>query len=194
VTWWAFVDESMRQRRDGSGIYVLAAAILDPADAPLLREALATLPRHRRTFHWYHEEDADRRKAVAVVGQLDALHLVTVGMGLDNPRQERGRAQCMERLLWELERAGVSRVWLDKRTDSLNRRDLALVDRLRVRSVIGPAVRVDFAHPFDGRDGELLLWLPDITAGAVSAARGDGDEQYLGPLEGRLEEFPLQLR
>jgi hypothetical protein len=52
---------------------------------------------------------------------------------------------------------------------------------------------MDFAHPFDGRDGEVLLWLPDIVAGAVSAARGDGDAQYLLAIEHLLSEHPVDL-
>ena len=38
-----------------------------------------------------------------------------------------------------------------------------------------------------------LVWLPDIVAGAVSAARGDGDQQYLTPLEAMLTEYTIYL-
>jgi hypothetical protein len=178
VGWWAFVDESMRQRHDKSGIYFLAAAILDPSMAEDLRLAARGLAHGRRRFHWRYEEPSDRRKAVGMIGGLDMLHLVVVGTGLDNARQERGRRQCMERLLWELSGAGVSHVWLDARRPQQNRRDLQVVDRLRIRQMLAADLQVDFAYSQE----EPLAWLPDIVAGAVSAAIGDGDHQYLMPL------------
>jgi hypothetical protein len=49
------------------------------------------------------------------------------------------------------------------------------VDVLRVRQELHDEVRVDFTYPAD----EPLAWLPDIVAGAVGAAYGDGDNQYL---------------
>lgn len=194
VTWVAYVDESARPRPDGSGVYVMAAAVLDPADVDMTREAVAELHRtHCRPFHWKDEEPSDRRKAVAMVAALNSLHLVTVGVGLGHPSQERARRLCMEQLLWHLDQAGVGQAWLDARNRRQNALDVALVDALRARGTIGQRLRVEFAHPFDGRGGELLLWLPDIVAGAVRVARGDGDGQYLAPLESLVTEYRLTL-
>lgn len=52
---------------------------------------------------------------------------------------------------------------------------------------------VDFAHSFNGVDGEILLWIPDIVAGAVAAARGDGDGQLLTPMVDSVVEIMIDL-
>lgn len=174
----------MRQRRDGTGLYVLASAVFASADADRMRESLRTLTDDKHRFHWRDEKPASRREAVSLVGQLDALHFTVVGTGLDNPRQERGRRQCLRRMLWELDQAGVTRVWLDARRPSQNRLDIELVDVLRVQRVLSAGLRVEFAYPSE----EPLAWLADIVAGAVSAALGDGDDEYLNHLRGVLGE------
>ncbi len=123
------------------------------------------------------------------MGGLNAVHLVVVGTGLDNARQERGRRQCLSRLLWELSAFEVDDMWLDARRPAQNAKDIELVNVLRVRREITPTLRVSFARS----SAEPLVWLPDIVAGAVSVARGDGDEQYLIPLESVLTERPIWL-
>ena len=189
VRWSAYVDESMRQRRDGSGLYVLAAVVLADDGITETRETARSLGQGPRRFHWRDAMPADRRKAASVVGGLGAVHLVVVGTGLDNARQERGRRQCMTRLLWELGEAGVDDVWLDARRPVQNAMDIKLVNVLRTRREIARKLRVDFAQA----SAEPLVWLPDIVAGAVSAARGDRDDQYLTPLEPMLTEYPIWL-
>jgi hypothetical protein len=108
VTWLAYVDESMRSRPGGSDVYVLAAAMLHDGDTEGVRMGVAALARGRQLrMHWRDALPSERAKAVVTVGGLDALHLVVVGMGLDRARQERGRRQCMQRLLSELGEVGV---------------------------------------------------------------------------------------
>lgn len=68
------------------------------------------------------------------------------------------------------------------------------MDKLRGQKVIGDTINVRFAHPFNGRDGEVLLWLPDIVAGAVATARGDADFQFLAPLEALVDEITIELQ
>lgn len=189
----AWIDESMRQRNDGSGIYVLAAAVIDDADVPAARSDVAALARgRRRRVHWRDADEADRRKLVQAVGALLAVHMVVVGIGLDNSRQERGRRQCMQRLLWELSKVEVARAWIEARTPSLNVRDTAAVAAWRAQRILPGSLRVDFARPF-GPQGEPLLWLPDIVAGAVSAARWERDPESLTPLEAVLTEHEIRL-
>lgn len=120
---------------------------------------------------------------------LDALHVVVIGMGMDSRRQERARRQCLTRMLWEMSASDVHQAWLDARTPSQNAKDIALVDILRVRGELADELRVDFGYPRT----EPLLWLPDIVAGAVGIARGDGDEQYLTPLAPLLTEHVIKL-
>jgi hypothetical protein len=192
VTWVAYVDESMRQRTDGSGIYVLAAAVIPEDRVADVRESARGLGgpgQRKRRFHWRDAQDRDREAAAVRVASLDAIHLVAVGAGMDNPRQERARRQCMERLLWELEDCGAKGVWFESRKSHQNALDLAAVAALRARRVLKSAIRVDFALP----SVEPLVWLPDVVAGAVSAARGDGDERFVSPLRPVLTEFEVEL-
>ncbi len=178
MSWVAYVDESMRQRPDAAGLYVLAAAVFDPVDADELREAMTTLAGRHRRFHWRDVPHGERGKAVTAVATLDALHVVVVGVGLDNPRQERGRRQCMTRLLWELDQSGVTHVWLDARRPIQNAEDQALLSALRARHFLGSELRVGFQYSIQ----EPLMWLPDIVAGAASAAYGDDNVGYLEQL------------
>jgi chloramphenicol 3-O-phosphotransferase len=192
VAWIAYLDESMRQRRDGSGLYVLAAAVLDEMDAPRVRAAVAQLAEEvgaGKRVHWRDESPVRRRRLVEAMARLDAVHLVVVGLHLDNRRQERGRRHCLRRMLWELGEAGVGQAWLEARTPSLNRADTDAVMAMRARREIRPDLRVGFTYPSE----EPLVWLPDVTAGAVSAARGDGDDQYLVPLSSLLTEHTIEL-
>jgi hypothetical protein len=174
----------MRQRHDRTGIYILAAAMFDPGDADDVRAVMRSLVRGGRRFHWRNEEVNDRRKAVRMVGDLQCLYLIVVGTGLDNHRQERGRRQCLERLLWELADAGVTHVWLDARRPAQNRRDLQLVSWMGARRILGGDLRVDFAYAAH----EPLTWLPDILAGAVGAALG-GDRDYMTALASVVAEM-----
>lgn len=189
MAWIAYVDESMRQRHDESGIYVLAAAMFDDVDASELRLVMRSLVRGRRNFHWRHEEPADRRKAVASIADLGALHLVVVGAGLDCKRQERGRRQCLTRLLWELQDCGVSQVMLDARRPAQNQRDMRLLAALRARQILGAGLRIDHVS---GRR-EPLEWLADIVAGSVSAAFGDDNWEYLDCLERVMAAPPIMI-
>lgn len=85
----------------------------------------------------------------------------------------------MGRLLRELDQAGVEQAWLEARTPTL----------MRTRGYIRPTLRVDFAYPL----AEPLVWIADIVVGAVTAARGDGDLQYLARLERLLTEHQIRI-
>jgi len=78
---------------------------------------------------------------------------------------------------------------LESRTQSLNRQDMRAVNLFSVQGVIGTTPRVGHAKPLV----EPLLWLPDIVAGAVSSARGDGDDRYRAPLAPLLTEHTIDL-
>jgi hypothetical protein len=165
----AWVDESMRAARDGrEGLYLLAAVVADPLACEAIRDTLrALLLRGAQRLHW-RDETADRRlKIASAIGAQDVAHVVVVGAPIDHRRQERARAICMERLLYELDRAGVRKVFLESRHEALNKRDIRLVDVLRIRGSISDAIMVSFARPRQ----EPMLWVSDAVAGAVSSAR-----------------------
>jgi Protein of unknown function (DUF3800) len=191
MTWVAYVDESMRvPAADGPSWYILAAAVLHADDVEATREAVRWLSEgHGRRFHWRDSSPAARSKAAGVVADLSAVHMVVVGVPLDRRRQERGRRFCLERLLYELESAGVSEVSLEARTESLNKKDLIVVDAWRAQHVIGRSLRVDHDYP----STEPLLWLSDIVAGAVAAAHG-GDAQWRNVFASLLSEIHVNIK
>lgn len=179
----------MRQRSDRSGLYAIAASVVEDAMMDNLRDAMTTLVHNRLPFHWREAGPRQRLAAVELLSRLDAVHYVVVGTRLDNSRQERHRRKCLQRLLWELEQFGVSRVLLDARRRQQNTADLVAVSAWRAQRVLGSQLRVDHVQAAT----EPLVWMADIVAGAVNSARGDGNEQYLKPLEAMLHEVTITL-
>lgn len=175
----AWVDESMRAARDGKdGLYLLAAVVADPGECDAVREGLVSLLlRGALRLHWRDETEMRRCKIAALIGSHDLAHVVVVGAPINHRRQERARAQCLERLLYELDQLGVSDVWLETRHSALNERDLRLVEALRGKRSVSLGIRVEFARPKE----EPMLWVPDAVAGAVNAAASGADT---GALEG----------
>lgn len=169
----AWVDESIQMPRPGRpGRYLLAATIADPESCGTLRDSLRDLVGTRGgRLHWYHESPAHRRKIASTIGAQDVAHTVVVASPIDLRRQERARRQCIERLLYSLEATGVTRVWFEKRTEILNRRDRAMVDALRGKNVISADLRVEFIDPAD----EPMVWIPDAVAGIVGRERNGID-------------------
>lgn len=182
----AFVDESMRLTPDNQGTYLLAAVVCDVASCDPVRETLRSL-RYRRQprLHWHSEEDVRKTKIAACIGEIDLAATVVIGMPLAKSKQERARGKCLEALLPEMERQGVSRVIMETRTPSLIRRDQRLIDAIRGKGLITAGIRVETARPSE----EPMLWLPDAVAGAVSAAR-EGNREWLD-LIGAIHEIEV---
>jgi hypothetical protein len=154
-----------------------------------VRDAVSKLARKQLPFHWREAGPRQRRAAVELLSQLDAVHCVVVGTGLDGARQERHRRKCLQRLLWELDQFGVSHIRLDARRREQNDADSAAVAAWRAQRVLSSELRVDHVRA----RAEPLVWIADIVAGAVTAARADGDEQHLKPLESMLHEITITL-
>lgn len=114
-------------------------------------------------------------------GMLDlvALHEVEVvicASPLPDPRkQERVRARCLERTLWELGTAGVADVVIEARQERNNQRDRRIIVAAQRAGKVHAALRYGFVTP----DVEPLLWIPDAMAGAATAALSGRDA---GPL------------
>jgi hypothetical protein len=184
------VDESMRFTPDAS-LYLLAAVIADPEACDPARQALRPLKaKGERKLHWHSEGDPRRRKITSAIAVCNIESVVIIGAPVDKKKQERARAQCLEHLLWELDVWGISHVWVENRTQTLNQRDMKTVDRLRGRQIISNDLRLDMALPSE----EPMLWLPDVIAGAVSCARGGETDEWLLTLEHQIYEIDLDLR
>ncbi|HZT66112.1 MAG TPA: hypothetical protein VFA11_10025 [Acidimicrobiales bacterium] len=159
----AFVDESLRM--SGEGLYVVTAVVVTE-DPDRCRDAIRSvlLPRQRR-FHWRDESEAQRK---AMLDALAALELPVYGYvrrPVPRRRQERARALCLNRMLWDLgqELAGAELV-LETRQDRNDRKDRQTIIRAQKAGIAPPDLRYRFEHP----GGEPLLWAADAAAGAVA--------------------------
>jgi len=185
----AWVDKSMIQR-GREGTYLLAAAVADPARCEATREVLRSLRTGREPkLHWNSENPSRRARIAAAIAQFDIPSVVMVGTPLDQRRQERARRCCMEELLPHLAALGVAHVWLEARTASLDAKDRAHVEAMRGRRLLSTALRIDIARPSE----EPMLWLPDIVAGAVSAAH-QGEGRYLELLRPMIIQLYTDVR
>lgn len=155
-----------------------------------MRQDLGSLLlRKQKRLHWRDEEAARRDKIITVLASVDMAAVVVVGMPVAKAKQERARRLCMEELLPRLDQMGVARVWLESRTQTLNRADEKMVLALRGRRLISRELRVEVARPLE----EPMLWIPDVVAGAVGAAR-DGDPRWLDALREVVTEIDIAMR
>lgn len=114
---------------------------------------------------------------------------MVVATPLNPKKQERARAHCLERLCWRLHELGVTEVFLEQHTESLNRRDRRLIDSLRGKGSIPKGLRIEIQQP----STEPMLWIPDQLLGALGEYRsvqgkGKWYERY-----GSVELIPISL-
>lgn len=188
----AWVDERMDVDLDqDKGTYILASVVCDPTGCDPVRDTLRSLLQGRqRRLHWRDETGPRRMKIAAAIGAVDMAAVVVIGVPMANRRQERARRICMETLLPTLEQEyGVTRVFLEARTQSLIRKDREQVANLVGKKLITPALRVASARPLD----EPMLWVPDAVAGAVGADRL-GNPQWLDLMRDTVTEIEIALR
>lgn len=185
----AYADESARFARDGvPGCYVIAAVVVANEDAERFREVMAPLAHRPKGYHWAEADRKQRAEAVAAVVSIPAIHVVTVAAPMVDAKQERARRACLERLLYELENAGVRDVWLERRTASLNRKDQQVVGGFLARRIIQD-IRVRHAESAT----EPLLWVPDIVAAAVGLDAVGVSADYWEALEPLVERHEVDL-
>jgi hypothetical protein len=185
----AWVDESVLVDGPGPGAYVLGAVVADPTSCDGIRDKLRALRRGREPrLHWQTEQPRRRTLIADTVAAMDLAAIVVVGTPVARTAQERARRCCLDRLLFELDQLGVEQVWMEARTDRLNRADLRLVDAARRKGAIPGRLRVDHARPLD----EPMLWLPDSVAGAVSASHR-GKLSWLATIQQTVTMIRLDL-
>lgn len=108
MAWVGYADESIIDTPGVSGAYILAAAVLPAAELADARLAVASLARAGRRFHWRDEEEPDRRKAVGLIADLPALHLVVVVVG-SRPTSSASSPCSHPRVGWTTRDRGPSR-------------------------------------------------------------------------------------
>lgn len=179
----------MRPSADDERMYLLGAVVADPSCCEPARDELrGVLPKGARKLHWSDMKDREKKQVTGLVTWFDMAHMVVVGTPLDHRKQEHARAKCMERLLWELGQMEVSRVFLEQRTQSLNKRDMKLVEHLRGSKAIPKGLRVDIEQP----STEPMLWIPDQVLGAIGDAEVD-DSTWLELYNGAVQRIDILL-
>jgi len=187
----AWVDESVIIDRGGKpGTYTLAAAVADPTACDDIRVGLRSLtPGRAERLHWAHESPKRRDAIAAFLATIDMAAVVVVGTPMIGRKQERARRCCLERLLFELGKCGVTEVWLESRSAAPDRRDIKLVDSARNKGLMPLELQVRFGRPKE----EPMLWIPDAVAGAVTAAEL-GDPRWLLVLAEILDRHDIDVR
>lgn len=103
-------------------------------------------------------------------------------------KQERARAKCLERLLWDLEQLGVGQLIVESRGEAADRKDRRTI----LRAIKSGLAATDLVY--ENRKGPLdsALWLPDALAGAAATAL-TGQTRYRDRLSGALERTKVAL-
>ncbi|GGK63876.1 hypothetical protein Sme01_06110 [Sphaerisporangium melleum] len=120
------------------------------------------------------------------MAKLPLHSIVTVRIHDKNVRHERARLLCMERLLYELDAAGVAMVVLESRyTD--DRFDRSLLTSLRRSRRVSLTMKVSWESPND----EPLLWAADAVVGATTWWL-DGEPRYFNALADQIRVICLE--
>ncbi|MGH9069231.1 MAG: hypothetical protein ACRD0J_17345 [Acidimicrobiales bacterium] len=176
----AVVDESMRS---GAGSLYLVATVMvpeRPTQVQEIQEVIRSIPvpgQHR--FHWRPDSESQRLAMLALIAELGLVARAYVLQPVVTHRQDRARALCVNRLLWDLGELGVDQVVFESREEHNDRKDRLTVLRAQKATRAPDQLRYVFRRPNE----EPLLWLADAMAGAVSARFGDDDEHYLQALD-----------
>ena len=173
----AYVDESLIGNGPRPSVYILSAAIIAGAQIEQTRQAVAALkPKRAKKLHWRDEDPRSQARLVQAVSQLEVEHTVVVRVEMAGERQERQRRLCMERLLTELFRLGVTEVIFESRGAADDKKDMNLIRALRAKKAITASLR---ASHLPG-PSEPLLWIADVVCGAVSEEQRGMDANFAG--------------
>ncbi|MGH9102826.1 MAG: hypothetical protein ACRDYD_07585 [Acidimicrobiales bacterium] len=85
-------------------------------------------------------------------------------------KEDRARALCLNRLLWDLRQEGVAKLVLESREEHNDRKDQRTIVRAQKARSADPDLSYVFRRPLE----EPLLWLADAAASAISASLAEG--------------------
>lgn len=158
MTVHAFVDESRR-----SSLYIVAAAIAQPANLRHLRRDLrALLLPGQRELHFNDQKDPRRRALADAMARLPLevwIYHRTVSRYAEPSRQE-----CIDRISSDLLARGAHRLVLDTRGQ------LDANDEVTIRTaVIRHPHRTRFVYEHVDSTSEALLWAADAAAWCYGA-------------------------
>ena len=183
---FAFVDESQSVRALDPHTYILAATLCREPGLSSARDAMRRLRlqlglSNQLKVHWHRESEIGRRLIIQAVAATDLHHIAVIYEGRADERSERLRRHCLERLLYELEQKGASRIILESRGTKDDERDRTMFRVLRARKVVSSGSRLWHATG----PSDALLWIPDAVCGAITRNRL-GNSAFVDALGDRL--------
>lgn len=168
----AWGDESVQSQGGIIPTYYIGVCICGLEEDDVRRCLLTSAKRKIPKLHWRDMTSAEKHRSIPVIEGLSLQHIVVAAAPLDKVKPDRARHKCLEQLLPMLEHQyGVTRLVLESRESSQDRKDLVCVSGLRSRHFIN-RLRVDFAPGAD----DSRLWIADQVLGAIGdTARGKED-------------------
>ncbi|MFC7383763.1 hypothetical protein [Sphaerisporangium rhizosphaerae] len=161
----AYIDESLRRRPQDDSVYAMAGVIIDAIDHEDARAVLESLRTGKSPrLHWREEPSARHPVIADAIRCLPLRSLVTVHMFSKGIPYERARRLCLERLLHELDQAGVTLATIESRSARMDHLDLLLIMGIRKSRLLSDGIRVVWRQAGE----EPLLWAADVVAGATT--------------------------
>jgi hypothetical protein len=169
VTVHAFVDESAR-----NGRYLIAAAIVEPAQVSRLRRSMSQLLLPgQRELHFKKEKPTRRRQLADAIARLPVeVHIYSCTW---HRYDEPVRQQCMARLVGDLLNRQAHRLVIDSRSNK------DVHDERTFRHLLGPHPKASqLVYEHVDSTSESLLWIADVAAWCHGAGREW--RQSIGPI------------
>lgn len=102
-------------------------------------------------------------------------------------KQERARAKCLERLLWDMKQLDLCQLVIESRGAAADRKDRGTILRAIKAGLASAGLVYEHRKPTDS-----ALWLPDAVAGAAASALA-GETKYRDRLGGVLTRTRIAL-
>ncbi|MCA0155737.1 hypothetical protein LB823_05970 [Tsukamurella sp. M9C] len=176
----AWGDESGSRPDLDPGAYLLAAALIEEADLPVVRSTMLEQQGNEDKVHWYSRDAARRSELVEVVASLPVAAFCVVHEEI-GATDRRHRRKCLEFLLPHLAAMPCAAMTFESRAN-LDASDIATLQLLRSRRAIESNLRISHVV---GRD-EPALWVADAVCGAIVQSR-IGQPKHLTRLGGSVE-------
>ncbi|MEU5759578.1 hypothetical protein [Nocardia sp. NPDC047648] len=124
------------------GTYIVAAALIESEDVPVIRKTMdgLLLPSEKKV-HWQGSSDERRQELVGVVAQLPMCSIVVVHTDRSSA-DRRHRRKCLEHLFPHLTHLSCVNVTFESR-GSLDRSDLDILQKFRARRLLEANMRIE---------------------------------------------------
>ncbi len=161
----------------------MAAVIVDSGDHDDIRATLESLRLGKSPrLHWRDESPPRQLMIAERLSNMPVRGVVAVHLHEKETRSERARRLCLERLLVELDKAGVAVATIESRSPSQDHLDLLLLMGVRRTRTLSENIRIIWRPSHE----EPLLWAADAVVGATTWWL-DGQVVYFDLLAERVQ-------